>query len=140
MIIIDGTDLILGRVASFAAKKALLGEKVEIINCEKIAISGNRKNIYENYKIIDDKGDPYKGPFLPKMPDRFVRRAVKRMFKRKISRSRKAYQRVMCYIGVPEKLKSQKFETIEKAHIKKLPNFKYITVKEVCKYLGGNVE
>ena len=138
--IIDGTDLILGRVASFASKRALLGEKIDIVNCEKIAISGNKKNIFAKYKRIDDMGDPFQGPFQPKMPDRFVRRVVRRMLKYKTPRGKKAYQRIMCYMGVPETLKDQKLETIEKIHVKKLPNFKYITVKEVCKYLGGKVE
>ncbi len=138
--IIDGTDLILGRVASFAAKKALLGEKVNVINCEKIAITGNKKNIFKKYKDIDDKGDPYKGPFLPKMPDRFVRKVIKRMLKYKNPRGKKAFQRIMCYIGVPDKFKEKKSEEIKKAHIKKLPNFKYITIKELCKHLGGKVE
>ncbi len=140
MIVIDGTDLIMGRIASFATKKALLGEKVNIVNCEKIVISGNKNNILKKYKRIDDMGDPYKGPFQPKMPDRFVRRVIKRMLKYKNPRGRKAFENIMCYIGVPEKLSNNKMETIKKAHVKKLPNFKFITVKEVCKYLGGKVE
>ncbi len=138
--IIDGTDLILGRIASFVTKKALLGEKVDIVNCENIIITGNKKNIFAKYKRIDDMGDPYKGPFQPKMPDRFVRRVIKRMLKYKNPRGRQAYQRIMCYIGIPDKLKEQKLETVEKVSVKKLPNFKYITVKEVCKHLGGKVE
>ncbi len=138
--IIDGTDLIMGRVASFACKRALLGDKVDIINCEKIVISGNKKNIFAKYKKIDDMGDPYKGPFQPKMPDRFFRRVIKRMLKYKNPRGKDAYQRIMCYIGSPEKLKNEKAEKLEKLHVKKIPNFKYITIKEVCKYLGGKVD
>ncbi len=37
--IIDANNMILGRLASFAAKKALLGEKIDVINCEKAVIS-----------------------------------------------------------------------------------------------------
>lgn len=138
--IIDGTDLILGRIASFAAKRALLGDKVNITNCEKIIITGNKKNILAKYKRIDDMGDPYKGPFQPKMPDRFVRRVVKRMLRYKTPKGKAAFQRIMCYIGTPEKLTNEKPEIIKKAHVKKVPNFKYITIKEVCKYLGGKVD
>ena len=43
--IIDATDLIVGRMGAFAAKKVLLGEKIDIVNCEKAAVSGSRENI-----------------------------------------------------------------------------------------------
>ena len=41
--IIDGTNLILGRIATFAAKKALEGEQVVIVNCESIVVTGGKK-------------------------------------------------------------------------------------------------
>ena len=43
--IIDAKDMIVGRFATVAAKKALLGEKVDIINCESAIITGNKKNL-----------------------------------------------------------------------------------------------
>jgi len=43
--IIDATNLIIGRVASLAAKKVLLGEDIVILNCEKAMMTGNRKEI-----------------------------------------------------------------------------------------------
>jgi large subunit ribosomal protein L13 len=46
-IVIDATDLILGRMASTVAKLVLKGERVIIINAEKALISGNKKNIVE---------------------------------------------------------------------------------------------
>ena len=46
---IDATDTIMGRLASFAAKELINGEKVVIINAEKCAISGSKKSILEKY-------------------------------------------------------------------------------------------
>lgn len=50
MKVIDGTDAVLGRLASFAAKQALLGEEIVIVNCEKVIITGNRANIREIFE------------------------------------------------------------------------------------------
>ena len=43
--IIDANNLILGRMATFIAKQALLGEDIKIVNCEKAVITGDRKEI-----------------------------------------------------------------------------------------------
>ena len=136
--IIDATDLIMGRLASFAAKKALLGEKVDIVNCEKAVITGARSSILNSYKQRTDLGrNPYKGPFYPRAPDRLVRRSIRGMLPYKKEKGEKAYKAVMCYVGIPEGFKGKKFETVEKANASKLKNYKYITVGEVSKHLGS---
>ncbi len=45
MKIIDGKDAVLGRLASYAAKEALKGEEVIIVNCKEVIITGNKKDI-----------------------------------------------------------------------------------------------
>ena len=52
--IIDATNIILGRLASFAAKHALLGETIEIINCENAVITGNKKRTLEADEMKKD--------------------------------------------------------------------------------------
>ena len=52
MIIIDGKGSILGRVASYAAKQALKGEEIAILNCEDILISGNRNFIVNEFNPL----------------------------------------------------------------------------------------
>lgn len=137
--IIDATDLIIGRMASFAAKQVLLGEKVDIVNCEKAVITGSKKMIKDKYLQKVKRGIPKSGPFYPKQSDRIVRRVVRGMLPFKKNRGREAFKRVMCYIGVPEKFQTQKFETIENANIKKLPNLGYVYLKEVSKEVGGKI-
>ncbi|MHA2430211.1 MAG: uL13 family ribosomal protein, partial [Promethearchaeota archaeon] len=46
-LLLDATDKILGRFCSQAAKKALLGDRVVIINAKHAIISGTKKNIHE---------------------------------------------------------------------------------------------
>ena len=134
--IIDGTNLILGRVATVAAKRALEGEKVVILNCENMIITGSRKDVIEKFKSRQDKGHPMHGPYFPKMPDRIVRRAVRGMLTHKKERGRNAYQRVKCYIGLPDQFKSEKSETIKHADASKLKTLKYLRVGDLSKYYG----
>jgi large subunit ribosomal protein L13 len=135
--IIDAKDLILGRMATFVAKQALLGEKIDVINAEEAVITGNRKWIISHHVRKRDRGVPLKGPYMKKMPDMFVKKAIRGMLPYKQEKGRKAYDNIRCHIGVPEKLKDQKAETLASASIEKLPNIKFIKVKELCKLLGA---
>ena len=133
--IIDAKNLIAGRVGGYAAKKALLGEEVSIVNAELAVITGNKKNILGKYKAQDDRGEPFHGPFLPKLPDRFFRRIIRGMLPYKLGRGKDAFKRIKCYTGIPEEFKDKKMETIEKAHFKKIKKLKYLTIGELCKLL-----
>lgn len=136
--IIDATELILGRMASYVAKKALLGEKIDIVNCEKAVITGSRADILSRYYQKKEKGrNPYKGPFFPKASDRIVRRTIRGMLPYKQEKGRKAFESVMCYVSIPSQFKDKNLETIPKANASKLKNYKYITVGEVAKHMGA---
>ncbi len=134
--IIDGTNLILGRVATVAVKKALEGEPVVILNCENMIISGNRVFLMKKFKALQDLGNPLHGPFYSKMPDRIVKRAIRGMLAYKKERGREAFKRIKCYMGVPEQFKSKKFETIKEAHASKLRTLHYIKVGDISTYYG----
>ncbi len=136
MTTIDATNLILGRLASFAAKKALLGENVEIINCENAVVTGNKKTTLKDHKEKLHKGSSTRGPFTRRRPDRFVKRAIRGMIPYNKENGKKALKRIKCYIRTPEQLKDQKLEQIKKSDISKLTVVKYITVKEICKSIG----
>ncbi len=137
--IIDGTDLILGRLAGFAAKKAMLGERIDIVNCENIVITGDRRQILERYRLRKARGSPVRGPYFPRMPDMLIKRTIRGMLPYKQEKGEKAFKRVMCHIGVPDNIKDKKFETIEEANISKVPNLKYIAIKEICKEMGVKI-
>lgn len=135
MIIIDAKEAIVGRIATYAAKQALLGEEVAIINCQEAVITGNKKTIIAHWRRKFAMGVPRKGPFIPRLADRFVRRMIRGMLPYKQPRGRDAYARIMCYVGEPE-LQGTKVE-VPGASIEKLPNMKYVTVASVVKTLGG---
>ncbi len=135
MVVIDVKDSILGRFSTVVAKRALLGEKIELVNCEKAIITGDKVTIHRKYKEQDKRGTPLKGPYLPKMPDRFVRRAIRGMLPYKQEKGKKAFENIMCHMGVPEKFSKEKIEKIESSNITKSKTFKYITVEELCQQL-----
>jgi large subunit ribosomal protein L13Ae len=42
-LVIDGREHLLGRLASVVAKELLAGQKIVIVRCEQVCISGSRK-------------------------------------------------------------------------------------------------
>lgn len=136
MIIVDAKDQILGRLATFVAKKALLGEEIKVINAEKAVIVGKRDDIISKYKRGRERGIPSKGPFIPRMPDRFVRRAIRGMLPYSKARGREAFRRVLCYKGVPAEFEGK--EAVDpQANVSKVVGVKHMSVDEITKILGA---
>jgi large subunit ribosomal protein L13 len=133
----DGKNVILGRLATQVAKAALLGEKIAVVNCQDVVISGSKKNTLEREaQRRRRKGYPLKSAKLPRLPDRVVRRSIRGMLPWKQARGKEAFARVMCYAGVPSEFDSAKKVAVQ-ATVQKLPTLKYTTVGEICKILGG---
>ncbi len=113
LLVIDATGAVLGRLASFAAKQALKGKSIIIVNCGEALITGRRQNIIEEYKAARQRGgSSHRGPFFPKYPDRLVKRIIRGMLppKKDYARGVEALKRVKCYNDVPK----------EYEHVKKL--------------------
>ena len=135
---IDATNTIAGRLATRVAKEAMLGKKVNVLNAEKAVLSGDPKKVAEKYRYTrSEMGQPRKGPFIPRMADRFLRRLIRGMLPHRRERGAEAFKRIMCYVGVPEQFKDKKLTVYEEDTTKKLPNLKFTTVKEICKYMGA---
>ena len=136
--VIDGSNAVLGRLSSEIAKKLLEGERILIINAEKVVISGTRKHIIESYKSKTNKRtitSPWKGPFHYRRPDRIVKRTIRGMLPFKQTKGREAYRRLVVHIGVPENIKEESITKINEVNASRLKG-RYITVKELAKQLG----
>ena len=134
--IIDAENLIVGRLASIVAKKALLGEKIDIVNADKAVIVGRKEGIFEKYKRQSERGEPFHGPFLPKKPDRLLKRIIRGMLPYKQTRGRDAFKRIKCHIGIPDELKDKKIISLEEADVTKTKNLRYINLAKICEFLG----
>lgn len=134
--IIDAKDSVLGRVATFAAKKALLGDNVIVVNADKAYISGDKHKIILDYKDRFETGQIRQGPFIYRNPDRFVKRVIRGMLPKQ-PRGREALKRVRCYKGVPEIYSKQEAIVVHGSNVSKLPTLRRISVQDLCTQLGG---
>jgi len=135
--IIDATDLIAGRVATFAAKAALNGDTVHVINCEKARITGRPAYVLEDQLHMRRRGNINKGPYVYKPSDMYMRRIIRGMLPIRFTRGRRAHERVRCYLGVPEAFKTKPTETFECANVKKVKSVTSISLQQISKAVGG---
>jgi large subunit ribosomal protein L13 len=137
MKIYNGEGMLLGRLASVVAKELLLGETVNIVNCEKILVSGHREKVLANEKQKRErKGYPLKSANFSRLPDRFVRRAVRGMLPWKKPRGKEVFENLMCYMGVPDEFNDKELITVKMASVNKLPTLKYVVIGDICQSLG----
>ncbi|MBI4151654.1 50S ribosomal protein L13 [Candidatus Woesearchaeota archaeon] len=138
MKIYNGEGMVLGRLAGFVAKDALLGEEVAVVNCDKIVISGKKIVVMaEKKQRWNRRGYPLKSQKVARVSDRFVRRAIRGMLPWKNPRGKDAFHRIQCHIGVPAEFQGKPTVEVKVASVSKLPTLHYITVQEACKGLGG---
>ena len=118
MQVIDGSEHIMGRLATHVAKQILQGEEVIVVNAEKIVITGRKEQILEDYKARRDRGVAGRnrfGPYYPRMPDRMFQRTVRGMVPYQQPKGRTAIKKLKVYIGVPKEMKDAELMKVEKA-------------------------
>ena len=139
-IVVDGTNHIAGRLSSNVAKLLINGNRVAIVNCEKIMMSGTRSNIIKEYKDflkISSIIHPRHGPFHPRRPDTIMARMIRGMLPKEKPSGKSALERLRTYIGAPKELRSFKRIQFEKAKIRKTPA-NYVSMGELGRTIGWN--
>ena len=137
--IINGDGLLLGRLASITAKRALAGEEIAIVNAEKAIISGSRARVLANYRHKRERGasgDRW-GPFVPRRPDHLMKRTIRGMLPYKRPRGVDAMKRIKCYVGIPVEFAGMEMEVPEEVHMNRLNNPNHVTLAAVCTFLGA---
>ena len=137
-IVVDATDHIAGRLSSNVAKLLLKGNRVSIVNCDKIMISGARSNIINEYKEfleINSINHWKHGPKHPRRPDTIMKRMIRGMLPREKTSGKLAHKRLRTYIGSPKEVKSFKKIRFEKAMIKKSSS-NYTTMAHLGRTIG----
>jgi large subunit ribosomal protein L13 len=127
-ILIDASEIAMGRLATYAAKQALLGNKVSIINCNKAVITGKKHAILDFYKKKKERGgSAQKGPYISRVPEKIMKRTIRGMLPWKRTRGRNAFKLIKCYNG-EEDIKG------EKVSFKKASS-PYLSLKDLSKLL-----
>ena len=112
--IIDGKNSVLGRIATHAAKAALEGDTVDIVNAKDIVIIGEKNSIVAKYRQRREVGTMSKGPFFPRDIKGIVLRAVRGMVKRKTFHGMMAMRRIKVHEDIPDDLKGKEMVEIAK--------------------------
>ena len=101
---IDGKGHLMGRLASICAKYLLSGNKIVIINCEKIELSGKLiKNKFKYLSVFKKRTttNPKRGPFHFKSPSQIIWKAIRGMLPHKTKRGTSALYNLKVYDGEP---------------------------------------
>ena len=139
-LLIDASNHIMGRVASVAAKQALHGRKVVVVNAEKAIIAGQKhKTIRAAMHRLrtGTHGAQERAPMHPRRADTYFRRVIRGMLPWKKPRGKAAFRNVKVFIGMPEEYSSKQSERLPEADASKL-RCRYITVGELCNAIGGD--
>ena len=137
-IVVDATGHIAGRLCSNVAKLLLNGNRVSVVNCEKIMLSGTRSNIISEHRgflEVTSVIHPRHGPVHPRRPDTIMKTMIRGMLPRKKPSGVAAHKRLRTYIGSPKELSSFKKIQFENAKIRK-SSANYTTVGEIGKIIG----
>ncbi|MBS7620293.1 50S ribosomal protein L13 [Candidatus Bathyarchaeota archaeon] len=133
--VIDGSGLILGRMASIVAKRLLQGEAIDIVNSEAIVMSGRKNRIIEDAKEFLNVKGPRWGPIHYRKPSMMVKKTIRGMLPYKSSHGREAYKRLKVHLGVPLEFVNVTKETIDEAKAERLGGG-YVTIREIAESIG----
>ena len=138
-VVVDATNHIAGRLASNVAKLLLQGQRVTVVNCEKIMKSGKRETQireYREYLEINSIINYKHGPVHYRRPDTMMAKMIRQMlpFDRKPS-GKLAFARLRTYIGAPNNTKPIEKIQFEKALITRAAS-NYTPLAEICRVIG----
>ncbi|XP_063829092.1 large ribosomal subunit protein uL13 [Ostrinia nubilalis] len=103
-IVIDGRGHLLGRLAAVIAKVLLEGNKVVVVRCEQLNISGNffrNKLKFMSFLRKRCNVNPARGPFHFRAPSKILWKTVRGMIPHKTERGKDALRRLRAYDGCP---------------------------------------
>jgi len=131
-LVYDGTDAVFGRLATVVAKELLKGNSVDLINCEKIIVSGDKKKFAERIlaKRRMGSGASMKGPKYIRKADRLVKRMIRGMLPRDRMKGQNAFRQLKCFDD------AEGVEGAENAiKVEHQKPMKYSTIKEIVEIL-----
>jgi len=136
-LVVDASNLVVGRLSSIVAKKLMEGKKVAIVNAERALLTGTRRRTIEDrlsFLEVKSRINPKHTPKHYRRPDNLLRRTIRGMLPRRKPSGAEALRRLRVYVGVPElyegkatSLKEAEFDTAGR---------KYITLGELCRAVG----
>jgi len=137
-IVVDASNCISGRLCSKVSKLLLQGNRVSVVNAEKVMVSGNKYEVIESYKKrleVSSVTNPINGPFHPRRPDTIITKMIRGMVPKRKSSGIQSFKRLRVYIGIPDELKNSTMKTFDDTKITRQESF-YISMSDVAKQIG----
>merc|ERR1712073_247758 len=140
-VVIDGRGHMMGRLASIVAKLILNGQKVVIVRCEEINISGNfyrNKLKYLDFLRKRCNVKPSRGAFHFRAPSKIFWRTVRGMIPHKSERGKEALKRLQTFEGIPPPYDKKKRMVIPSALrvLRLKPGRKYCSLGRLSHEVG----
>ncbi|KAJ1916006.1 60S ribosomal protein L16A [Mycoemilia scoparia] len=139
--IVDGKGHLLGRLAATVAKLILSGQRVVVVRCEEMNVSGSffrNKIRYHKYLHKRTLVKPTHGPFHFRAPSRIFYRALRGMIPHKTARGAKALENVKVFEGIPPPYDKMKRMVVPQALrvLRLKPGRKYTTLGRISAEVG----
>ena len=130
-IVVDAKDAVLGRIASYVAKQALLGKNIIVVNCNYALLTGRRNMILDQYSHMRSRGKgAQKGPIIPRIAEKLMKRTIRGMLAYTQRRGEAALDRILCYNETPKE-----FESAKKISLVRALKIRTVTLKEIAKII-----
>merc|ERR1712168_491258 len=141
VILIDGSGHLMGRLASTIAKTILNGQRVVVVRCEDINVSGNfYRNKLKVFEYLRKRMNtkPSKGPYHFRCPSKCLFKVVRGMIPRKTARGMEALNRLKVFDGIPDPYDRQKRMVVPSALrvLKLKPGRKYCQIGRLSHETG----
>merc|ERR1712137_298278 len=141
VIVIDGSAHLMGRLSSVIAKCILQGQRIVVVRCEDINVSGN---FYRNkLKVMDYlrkrmNSNPVRGPYHFRAPSKCLFKVVRGMIPHKTKRGMEALNRLKVFDGIPAPYDRQKRMVVPSALrvLKLKPGRKYCCLGRLSSETG----
>lgn len=142
-VVIDGRGHLLGRLASLIAKQILSGQKITVVRCELLEISGKllrNRCKFMQYLRKRHNTNPKRGPYHQRAPSLMLFKVVRGMVPRKTPRGQAALERLKVFDGVPYPYDTKKKMVVPEAlRVLRLnPTKKYTQLSELAVRVGWN--
>ncbi|PVU90945.1 hypothetical protein BB559_004370 [Furculomyces boomerangus] len=139
--IIDAKGHLLGRLASTVSKMLLSGQKVVVVRCEEMNVSGSffrNKIKFHAYLRKRCLVNPSHGPIHFRAPSRMFYRTIRGMVPHKTSRGAAALERLKVFEGIPPPYDKQKRMVVPQALrvLRLKPGRKYTTLNRLASEVG----
>ncbi|XP_039137003.1 60S ribosomal protein L13a-4-like [Dioscorea cayenensis subsp. rotundata] len=142
-VVVDARQHMLGRLASIIAKELLNGQRIVVVRCEEICMSGGlvrQKMKFLRFLRKRMNTKPSHGPIHFRSPAKILWRTIRGMIPHKTKRGAAALARLKAYEGVPPPYDKMKRMVIPDALkvLRLQPGHKYCLLGRLSKEVGWN--